>query len=147
MQDFDGQDLTGIEVRGTDDQKIGHVEQVYVDDLTGEPEWFTVTTGFFGTNVSFVPLAGATLDGTVLRVPHDLDTVKDSPDLDPEQFFSDEEEAVLYSHYGREYAPPVADPAVVTDDAPVDSDLAADGVVTNDTTGTTRLRRYVAGGE
>src|SRR3712207_2351777 len=45
---------------GTDGERIGKVVNVYVDDATGQPEWLAVKTGWFGSSVSFVPLAGAT---------------------------------------------------------------------------------------
>ncbi len=42
-----------------DGSKLGKIEDVWVDDETGEPEWVTVKTGLFGSHVSFVPLRGA----------------------------------------------------------------------------------------
>ena len=44
--------------------KIGKAGQVYLDDATGQPSWITVNTGLFGTSESFVPLEGASFDGT-----------------------------------------------------------------------------------
>lgn len=86
--------------------KIGKIDEIYVDDQTGEPEWALVNTGLFGTNSNFVPLAGATMrDGDVVS-PHDEDTVKDAPQLDADQHLSEEQEAELYRYYGVEYTPP-----------------------------------------
>jgi len=45
----------GATLVGSDGDKIGTVDAIYVDDQTGEPEWALVNTGLFGTKSSFVP--------------------------------------------------------------------------------------------
>ena len=49
--------------------KIGTVQDVYLDTETDRPEWLAVTTGLFGTKVSFVPMAEAAPGDGELRVP------------------------------------------------------------------------------
>ena len=56
-------DWRGRTLVGQDDEKIGKVDEIYVDNHSEQPEWARVTTGLFGTNHSFVPLAGATPQG------------------------------------------------------------------------------------
>ena len=43
--------------------KVGTITDVYVDESTGQPDWLTVSTGMFGSKVSFVPIEGARLSG------------------------------------------------------------------------------------
>ena len=43
--------------------KLGTIDAIYLDDVTGQPEWVTVNTGLFGTRPAFVPLAGAERTG------------------------------------------------------------------------------------
>jgi stress response protein YsnF len=83
--------------------KIGRIEDLYADERTGQPEWLAVTTGWFGSNISFVPLAGATRSGDDLSVPYGKDQVKNAPNIDPTGRLSEQEEARLYRHYGRDY--------------------------------------------
>ena len=71
-------DLKGTEVHDSDDEKIGKVGEVYVDNGTGEPKWVTVNTGLFGTSESFIPLSQAELREDGLRVPYDKKMVKDA---------------------------------------------------------------------
>ncbi|WP_343251920.1 PRC-barrel domain-containing protein [Glutamicibacter sp. BW77] len=47
--------LIGGTVTGNDGEKIGKLGQVFLDEQTGEPEWVTVNTGFFGLSENFVP--------------------------------------------------------------------------------------------
>lgn len=61
--------------------KIGSVGEVYLNDQTGQPDWVTINTGFFGMRESFAPLAGSTLDGDDLVLPFDKAFVKDAPDV------------------------------------------------------------------
>jgi uncharacterized protein (TIGR02271 family) len=83
--------------------KVGSVGQVYLDDRTGEPTWATVSTGFFGTAETFVPLEGARFDGDALHVLHEKDKIKDAPRVEVDQHLSETEEAELYRYYGLEW--------------------------------------------
>jgi uncharacterized protein (TIGR02271 family) len=90
----------GREVVTADGDKVGKLEEVYLDTESGEPEWATVTTGLFGTKQSFVPLAQADPQGGRVVVPYSKDQVKDAPSVDPDGELSPEEESTLYTHYG-----------------------------------------------
>ncbi len=93
-----GQDLVDA-----DGDKIGKIDEIYLDTETSEPEWAVVTTGLFGTKQSFVPLGDATTSADGVRVPFDKSTVKDAPKIDPDGQLSQSEERDLYAHYGRDY--------------------------------------------
>jgi uncharacterized protein (TIGR02271 family) len=93
----------GHEARGSDGDKLGKIEDIYLDEHTGKPEWMAVKTGLFGGRVSFVPLAKASLEGDTVTVPYDKATVKDAPHADADGQLSQQEEAQLYRHYGIEY--------------------------------------------
>ena len=97
-------DWKGQKLVGQDGGKIGTIDEVYVDEQTGEPEWLAVSTGLFGSRVSFVPLAEAQRDGDDIRVPYDKDQVKDSPNADADGALSQDEESRLYRHYGLDYS-------------------------------------------
>ena len=83
--------------------KIGKIGMVYFDDQTGKADWVTVNTGFFGSSESFVPLAGATVEGDTVRVPYSKDKVKDAPKVEADQHLDESDEQRLYGHYGLEY--------------------------------------------
>ena len=93
----------GQELRSSDDQKLGTIEEIYLDDETREPEWALITTGLFGTKQSFVPLREASPSSEGISVPFDKATVKDAPKIDPDGQLSHDEEAELYRHYGMQY--------------------------------------------
>jgi len=94
----------GREVCDRDGDKIGSIDEIYLDAETGEPEWALVHTGLFGTKRTFVPLREADEAEGALRVPFDKATVKDAPKIDAEGQLSQREEAELYRHYGMEYS-------------------------------------------
>lgn len=84
-------------------EKIGKIEEIYLDADSNEPEWALVTTGMFGSKQSFVPIQGATGgDDAGIRVPFEKATVKDAPSIEPDGALSPQEEDQLYRHYGRE---------------------------------------------
>ncbi|MET9533668.1 PRC and DUF2382 domain-containing protein [Streptomyces sp. NPDC006649] len=93
-------ELTGLMVYDITGDKIGGVEQVYLDDQSGRPEWATVKTGLFGTKETFIPLEGARREENALHIPHAKELVKDAPRLDADQHLDLAQEQELYQHYG-----------------------------------------------
>jgi uncharacterized protein (TIGR02271 family) len=91
----------GREVVDRDGEKIGKLEDIYLDRRSGEPEWAAIKTGLFGTKVSFAPLRDASPAGDELRIAYSKDQVKDAPKIDADGELSVEEEQRLYEHYGR----------------------------------------------
>jgi uncharacterized protein (TIGR02271 family) len=79
--------------------KIGAVEAVYVDDETGRPAWFTVSTGWFGTSQSFVPIQGTERQDDDLIVAYGKDLIKDAPRVDDDGHISPAEQDRLFAHY------------------------------------------------
>ena len=71
--------LLGQDVIGAGGEKLGKVGQVYLDDVTGKPEWVTVKTGMFGSKESFAPLYGSKPVGEDLQLAVSKDLVKDLP--------------------------------------------------------------------
>jgi hypothetical protein len=78
----------GLTAVGPDGDKVGKINDVYADDDTGRPECVAVTTGMFGTRVSFVPLAGAAPSGGETRVAYPKDQVKDAPQVEADGHLS-----------------------------------------------------------
>jgi uncharacterized protein (TIGR02271 family) len=99
MEDI--QSWRGRTLLDRDGDKIGKIEDVYLDRSSGEPEWIAVKTGLFGSNVSFVPIHDAAIDADNVRVGHEKGLVNDSPNIDPDGELSPDEERRLYQHYGR----------------------------------------------
>ncbi|QYG94936.1 DUF2382 domain-containing protein [Iamia sp. SCSIO 61187] len=97
-------DWVGADVVDRDGDKIGKLQNVYMDRATGQPEWLAVSTGMFGRNETFVPIDGVDADGDALKAPYEKAFVKDAPNVDPDAgFISNAEESRLYEYYGREY--------------------------------------------
>jgi uncharacterized protein (TIGR02271 family) len=89
---------------GSDSEKIGKIDEIYLDEETGQPEWALVNTGLFGLKSTFVPLTGASPEGEEVRADYTKDQVKDAPGVEPEGELSQSEEATLYRHYGLDYS-------------------------------------------
>ena len=81
-------------------RKVGRLDALYLDAETDRPAWAAVHTGLFGLRRSFVPLAGSVLVGDDVQVPFTEEVIKDAPKADPDVTLSEEEEALLYRHYG-----------------------------------------------
>jgi uncharacterized protein (TIGR02271 family) len=96
--DFEGRTLID-----RDGEKLGKVEELYMDDRGGQPEWALVHSGLFGTKKTFVPLHGAEPVGEDARVPIRKAQVKDAPHIDAGGRLSEEEEQRLFEHYGVPY--------------------------------------------
>ncbi|MCW3002524.1 MAG: uncharacterized protein JWQ20_1822 [Conexibacter sp.] len=89
---------TAVDANG---DKIGKIDEIYLDRQTGEPEWATISTGLFGSKTSFAPIDGASEAGDDIRIAYTKDQVKDAPSVDADGELSNDEEQQLYRHYGR----------------------------------------------
>jgi uncharacterized protein (TIGR02271 family) len=123
----------GQTLYSSDNEKIGKIGQVFLDDDTDRPEFLTVNTGLFGMNESFVPAAEADVTGDGVRVPFTKDQVKDAPNVDVDSGHLDEsEERRLYEHYGMTYSGRSSDSGL----SEGGTGLAGDTTTTSGTTGT-----------
>lgn len=104
MQNFSADDLHRATVYDRDGQKVGRVQQVYLDDDSGRPSWVTVNTGLFGTNESLIPVGDARINDDVLQVPFDKSVIKDAPNFDPGHHLDERDEDRLYDYYGIGHA-------------------------------------------
>jgi uncharacterized protein (TIGR02271 family) len=151
----DAYEWRGREVAGKQGEKLGTLEEIYLDTETSEPEWATVNTGFLGMKRSFIPLAEAEPVRGKVVVPYTKDQVKEAPSVDPDGQLSPEEEQQLYNHYGVEYSEPNGDQESLreragrdtsgptTDDAMTRSEEELAVGTTTRERGRARLRKYV----
>ncbi len=84
-----------------DGDKLGTIEEIYLDAESGHPQWAAVKTGLLGSKLTFVPLEGARPqdDDVVLDWPKHV--VKEAPSIDADGDLSPEGEDRLYDHYER----------------------------------------------
>jgi len=94
----------GADVVDASGDKVGTVEEIYLDQESDQPEWALVKTGMFGTKSTFVPLTGATPENDTLRVQYEKAQIKGAPRIDADQQLSQAEERQLYQHYGLGYS-------------------------------------------
>ena len=79
--------------------KIGRIDNVYLDTETGRPEWVAVNTGMFGMNTNLAPIVGSQPTDGGLRLDVEKDTVKDAPHVGEDRALEVDEERRLYEHY------------------------------------------------
>jgi len=96
-------DWIGSDVYDSTGDKVGSVDNIFVDDRTGQPEWLTVSTGWFGTKTQFVPIAGTSRHQNGIKVPYTTDHIKDAPSIDADEHLSNSDERRLYQHYSMNY--------------------------------------------
>lgn len=125
---------TAVDAQG---EKVGKVDDVYRDRVSGEPEWLTIKTGLFGMRTSFVPLRGARLSGDDVVIEYTKDQVKDAPNVDVDGELEDTEERRLYDHYGQEWGDYDADREYDSDRFYRDDTATRRGTVGRDTSGPT----------
>lgn len=92
-------EMRGSDVYDPEGEKVGEVDEVYVDDA-GAPEWFYIGTGIFNWKHLIVPVEGASITEGSVRVPYTKERIEEAPDLgsavdevDPET------EDALYTHF------------------------------------------------
>ena len=90
----------GMEAVDNDGDKIGKIEDIYLDRQSGEPEWVAIKGGLFGSKTSFAPIRDASASGDAVRLPFSKEQVKDAPKVEADGELSPQEEQELYAHYG-----------------------------------------------
>jgi hypothetical protein len=95
----------GQDVVDSGGDKLGKLEEVYYDTETDVPAFAAVKSGVLGKHVSLVPLAGASVGQSYVRVTAAKTEFKDAPSLDPDAELTLDDEAGSYRHYGLEYQP------------------------------------------
>ncbi|MGZ4192579.1 MAG: PRC-barrel domain-containing protein, partial [Solirubrobacteraceae bacterium] len=65
-----------------DGEKIGKLQDVYVDVENDEPQFATVKEGFIGRHLTFVPLGGITVGPHDLQVTVSKSQVESAPNLE-----------------------------------------------------------------
>jgi len=138
MGNNDHGSFIGQTLYSSDNEKVGKVGQVFLDDDTDRPEFLTVNTGLFGMNESFVPAADAEVTGDGVRVPFTKDQIKDAPNVDVDSGHLDQsEERRLYDHYGMTYSERTSDSGLPADSAGTYTGTGTGTAGTTATTGTT----------
>jgi PRC-barrel domain len=90
-----------------DGEKIGKLQDVYVDVETDEPQFGTVKEGLIGRHLTFVPLGGLKVGPDDLQVAVSRQQVKDAPNIEQHgEELSQADESALYHHYELNYTPP-----------------------------------------
>ena len=91
--------MIGKNAVDSDGDKIGTIEQVYLNDASGEPEWVTVKTGLLGNKESFAPLQGATDHSGDVQLAVTKEIVKGAPNVDNDGHTNDSEQKALWDYY------------------------------------------------
>ena len=138
----------GEELVDRDGDKVGKIEEIYLDADTDQPEWALVSTGLFGSRQTFIPIREASRSGDALQVPFESSLIKDAPKMDADGQLSQDEEEQLYRHYGMSYGESRSESGndtsgPGTDDAMTRSEEELRVGTTQRETGRARLRKHV----
>jgi uncharacterized protein (TIGR02271 family) len=141
----------GQKVVDSTGSKVGTLDEIYFDAETDLPEWAAVTTGMFGSRLSFVPLSRATSDGEHVHVGYEKSQIKDAPTVEADGDLAPDDEQLLYRHYGIDFpeaaAPVAPSPPDATnmarDDAMTRSEEELEVSTSQQVAGKVRLRKWV----
>jgi hypothetical protein len=99
-------DWQGKTVVDQNGEKIGKLQDVYVDVETDEPQFGTVKEGIIGRHLTFVPLGGIQVGPDDLQVATTKEKVRSAPDLEMHgDELSQADESALYHHFEQNYTP------------------------------------------
>jgi membrane protein len=96
--DWEGQTL--LDPAG---EKIGRIEEIYLVEETGRPEWALVKLARIGGRTTLAPLAGARPVEDGIRGTFEKAKVKEAPPVDPDDEPSEQQVAAVYRHYGIDF--------------------------------------------
>ena len=102
-------DLFNATAYDNNGEKLGDVNEVFVDDQSGQPTFVEVNHGLFGMNSSLVPLRGHDFSGDDLKLGFSKDRIKDAPEFDSDKPLTPEPQSDIFKHYGLDNAHDVTD--------------------------------------
>jgi len=90
----------GYDVVDSTGNKIGSVDNVWVDDATNALEFIGVKTGWLMGKTHVIPTADAQISNGSITVPYSADQIKDAPSFGGNEALSPDDESQVYSYYG-----------------------------------------------
>lgn len=90
-------------------EQIGLITQIWVDDMSGQPEWASVRLPVLGAEEALVPLAGTRALGSGRQFAYTKQEIVDAPPVAQDGTLGREEMERLAAHYGTpaaDVAPP-----------------------------------------
>jgi len=93
--DWEGQTLLD-----RDGEKIGTIEEIYLVEETGQPEWALVKMGRISRRTTLVPIRDAQPTADGVRTRYDKSVVSEAPPVDADKEPSEEQVTAIYRHYG-----------------------------------------------
>ena len=87
-------------------ERIGKLQDVYVDVETDVPQFATVKEGIIGRHLTFVPLGAIQVGPDNLQVAVTKEQVRSAPDIEMHgEELSQADESTLYHHFELNYTP------------------------------------------
>ena len=87
-------------------EKIGKLQDIYVDIENDQPQFATVKEGLIGRHLTFVPLGGIQIGPDDLQVAVTKEQVRSAPDIELHgEELSQADESTLYHHFELNYTP------------------------------------------
>ena len=132
----DPQTLVGKTLYDEDHEKVGKINNVYLDGRSAEPVFATVETGWFGSQETFVPISLTHIEdeGVIADAPKAV--IKEAPHIDVDRELSPEDQEMLYSYY-RSVFPQIDDAPQGSDDRQMQEDADIDMTDGRDVSGPT----------
>jgi sporulation protein YlmC with PRC-barrel domain len=93
------QELIGRTAIDSNGEKIGKIEQIYLDNETGQPNWVAVSTGLLGRNSNFAPMHNAKASGDDVVLGVTKQQVADAPVIEDDGHLDQHQEETLYEYY------------------------------------------------
>jgi uncharacterized membrane protein YqjE len=81
-------------------EKVGTIEEIFLVEETGSPEWALVKLGRLRSHTTLVPLTSAEPVDDGIKVGYEKDVVSDAPQIEADKEPSEQEVDAVYRHYG-----------------------------------------------
>ena len=113
MADNDAFDWEGQTVLDREGEKVGRIEEIFLVEETGRPEWALVKVGRMKGHATMVPLSRARPSEQGIAVDVEKELISEAPEVPTDGEPDEQQVEALYRHYG--IALPEAPPAQAAD--------------------------------
>lgn len=94
--------IFGFQVTDSSGNRIGHVDNVWIDDTTNELEFVGVKTGRIMGKTHVIPVGRSRISDHTIQLPFTAEQIKNAPSFSGDEELTPEQEEEIYSYYGDE---------------------------------------------
>jgi hypothetical protein len=92
--------LGGRDLYASDGERLGTIDEIYYDRLSGVAAWFGFDTGLLPAKRLIVPVAGMSVEDDKVSIAYPSNVVAEQPEVELDDGLTSDAETLFSNYYG-----------------------------------------------